>query len=39
MNKQNALSNVILELHVPDFDTVKDFYGKLGFEVVWEISS
>lgn len=31
-----ALSDVILELHVPDFDIVKDFYGKLGFEKVWE---
>ncbi len=31
-----ALSNVILELHVPNFDQVKDFYGKLGFEKVWE---
>ena len=25
-----------LELHVPDFEKVKDFYGKLGFRVVWE---
>jgi len=31
-----ALSDVILELHVPDFDIVEDFYGKLGFEKVWE---
>lgn len=29
-------SEIILELHVPDFEKVKDFYGKLGFEVVWE---
>lgn len=36
MNKNNALSNVILELHVPDFGIAKDFYGKLGFEMVWE---
>lgn len=36
MNTTNALSDVILELHVPDFDVVKDFYGKLGFEIVWE---
>lgn len=35
MNKV-ALSDVILEIHVPNFDTVKDFYGKLGFEKVWE---
>lgn len=25
-----------LELHVSDFLTVKDFYGELGFSVVWE---
>lgn len=25
-----------LELHVPDFKKVKDFYGKLGFKVAWE---
>ena len=31
-----ALSNTILELHVPDFEKVKEFYGKLGFEIVWE---
>lgn len=31
-----AKSETIIELHVPDFGKVKDFYGKLGFEVVWE---
>jgi len=31
-----ASSDIILELHVPDFGKVKDFYGKLGFEIVWE---
>jgi len=25
-----------LELHVPDFTQVKEYYGSLGFEVVWE---
>lgn len=35
-NKTVALSDIILELHVPSFDVVKDFYGKLGFEKVWE---
>lgn len=25
-----------LELHVPDFDQVKSYYGSLGFRVVWE---
>lgn len=29
-------NNLLLELHVPDFEKVKDFYGKLGFDVVWE---
>lgn len=36
MTNKVALSDIILELHVPDFDTVKDFYGKLGFKKVWE---
>lgn len=31
-----AQNNVLLELHVPDFKKVKDYYGKLGFKVVWE---
>ncbi len=29
-------SNVLVELHIPDFKKAKDFYGKLGFKVVWE---
>jgi lactoylglutathione lyase len=29
-------NNVLLELHVPDFEKVKDYYTKLGFETVWE---
>ncbi len=29
-------NSILLELHVPDFEKVKEFYGKLGFEVVWE---
>ncbi|HVS58633.1 MAG TPA: VOC family protein [Candidatus Saccharimonadales bacterium] len=33
MNTQNSLQ---LELHVPDFEKAKKFYGLLGFEVVWE---
>lgn len=31
-----AKSEIILELHVHDFEKVKDFYGKLGFKKVWE---
>lgn len=29
-------NSIQIELHVPDFEKVKDFYGKLGFKVVWE---
>jgi len=25
-----------LELHVPDFEVAKTFYGRLGFKVIWE---
>jgi lactoylglutathione lyase len=31
-----ATNYLQLELHVPDFKPVKDYYGKLGFEIVWE---
>lgn len=31
-----ANNTILLELHIPDFEKAKDFYGKLGFEVVWE---
>lgn len=31
-----ANNSIQIELHVPDFELVKEFYGKLGFEVVWE---
>jgi len=27
-------NKIFIELHVPDFDVAKDFYSKLGFEVV-----
>ena len=36
MNKEPASNHLQLELHVPDFGPVKDYYGKLGFEIVWE---
>jgi|SRR3989344_4688634 len=29
-------NNLIVELHVPDFVPIKDFYGKIGFVVVKE---
>lgn len=31
-----AQNNVMLELHVPDFEKIKDYYTKMGFKVVWE---
>ena len=33
MKTQNSLQ---LELHVPDFEVAKKFYGLLGFGTVWE---
>lgn len=33
-DKKVALTDVITELHVPDFKKVLDFYGKMGFEQV-----
>ena len=29
-------SDIMLELHVPDFELTKTFYKDLGYEVVWE---
>lgn len=31
-----ALTDVIIELSVPDFTLTKEFYSQLGFNVVWE---
>lgn len=31
-----ALTDISIELSVPDFSLAKDFYRKLEFEVVWE---
>lgn len=36
MSKNPANNWLQLELHVPDFEPVKDYYGNLGFEIVWE---
>jgi len=33
-----ANNSTLLELHVPDFTKVKDYYVKLGFKVIWERS-
>lgn len=29
-------NNLVLELHVPDFDPIKKFYAELGFEIILE---
>jgi len=31
--KNPIKNNLIVELHIPDFDIAKDFYSKLGFEI------
>ncbi len=31
-----AQNDILIELHVPDFELAKEFYGKLGFRVVRE---
>ncbi len=36
MKPQVALSSIIVELHVPNFKQVIEFYGKLGFKTVWQ---
>ncbi len=32
--KSPIQNNLIIELHVPDFGKVKDFYSRLGFEII-----
>ena len=29
-------TDILIELHIPDFELAKKFYGGLGYEVVWE---
>lgn len=36
MSNDFATNMLHLELHVPDFEQVKTYYGALGFRVVWE---
>jgi lactoylglutathione lyase len=31
-----AQNYTLIELHVPDFEKVKEYYQRLGFEIVWE---
>lgn len=33
---KTALTDIAIELSVPNFEITKDFYSKLGFEVIWE---
>lgn len=33
---KKLLTDVMVELHVPDFEQAKKFYGDLGFAVVWQ---
>lgn len=34
---ENQMGNgTVLELHVPDFNPIREYYGRLGFTVVWE---
>jgi uncharacterized glyoxalase superfamily protein PhnB len=34
-DQQDTINRLQIELHVPDFDTALEFYGKLGFKKVW----
>ncbi len=34
--EEPAQNTTLLGLHIPDFEKAKEFYSKLGFEVVWE---
>ena len=36
MKNQYQPNKVMIEIHVPDFEMVKEYYGKMGFEVKWE---
>lgn len=29
-------NTMMLEIHVPDFEKIKEYYGKLGFQIQWE---
>lgn len=36
-NRESVAPNdILIELHVPDFEVTKKFYTALGFEVVWQ---
>ncbi len=31
-----AQNSTVVELHIPNFEKAKQYYGKLGFKVAWE---
>jgi catechol 2,3-dioxygenase-like lactoylglutathione lyase family enzyme len=33
---EKLFSDILIELHVPDFQATKKFYKSLGFNIVWE---
>lgn len=33
---KSSQSTTLVELHIPNFELAKEFYGKLGFKEVWE---
>jgi len=34
--KKPIINNLVIELHVPDFKPIKEFYGHLGFSILSE---
>ncbi len=32
---KDTINRIQVELHVPDFEKVLEFYGKLGFKKIW----
>jgi predicted enzyme related to lactoylglutathione lyase len=30
------VTGTVVELHVTDFEPIRNYYGRLGFEIVWE---
>jgi len=33
---KKLLGDIMIELHIPDFELAKDFYADFGYQVVWE---
>jgi len=34
---RQTITDVTIELHVPNFQLAEEFYGHLGFKIVWEV--